>query len=83
MDKKTKIYIAGHKGMVGSVIWRSLTAKGYTNLIGATSQELYFRNQDIEGSNRVQNIFLLIEKSKNHKFTKQQFEKNHSNSKTK
>ena len=40
-----KIYIAGHKGMVGSAIWRSLTVKGYTNLIGATSKELDLRNQ--------------------------------------
>ena len=39
------IYIAGHSGMVGSAIWRTLTAKGYTNLIGATSKELDLRNQ--------------------------------------
>lgn len=40
-----KIYIAGHKGMVGSAIWRALQSKGYTNLIGRTSQELDLRNQ--------------------------------------
>lgn len=40
-----KIYIAGHRGMVGSAIWRALEAKGYTNLIGKTSQELDLRNQ--------------------------------------
>lgn len=45
MDKKTKIYIAGHKGMVGSAIWRNLAAKGYTNLIGASSKEVDLRNQ--------------------------------------
>ncbi len=39
------IYIAGHNGMVGSAIWRTLTAKGYTNLIGASSKELDLRNQ--------------------------------------
>lgn len=41
-----KIYIAGHNGMVGSAIWRILTAKGYTNLIGRSSRELDLRNQD-------------------------------------
>lgn len=45
MDKKLKIFIAGHKGMVGSAIWRALEAKGFVNLIGKTSQELDLRNQ--------------------------------------
>jgi GDP-L-fucose synthase len=45
MNKDAKIYIAGHNGMVGSAIWRTLTAKGYTNLIGASSKELDLRNQ--------------------------------------
>ena len=45
MQKDTKIYIAGHKGMVGSAIWRVLTAKGYKNLVGASSTELDLRNQ--------------------------------------
>ena len=45
MDKKTKIYIAGHKGMVGSSVWRALEKKGYTNLLGKTSTELDLRNQ--------------------------------------
>lgn len=45
MQKDTKIYIAGHKGMVGSAIWRTLTAKGYTNLIGASSAALDLKNQ--------------------------------------
>jgi len=40
-----KIYIAGHRGMVGSAIWRTLAAKGYKNLIGKTSSELDLRNQ--------------------------------------
>ena len=43
--KKTKIYIAGHQGMVGSSIWRTLIARGYTNLLGKTSKELDLRNQ--------------------------------------
>ncbi len=45
MNLEAKIYIAGHRGMVGSAIWRTLIAKGYTNLIGATSSELDLRNQ--------------------------------------
>ncbi|WP_339876372.1 GDP-L-fucose synthase [uncultured Algoriphagus sp.] len=45
MDKSSKIYIAGHRGMVGSAIWRALEAKGYSNLIGKTSKELDLRNQ--------------------------------------
>jgi GDP-L-fucose synthase len=45
MNKNTKIYIAGHKGMVGAAVWRALTQKGYANLIGKTSKELDLRNQ--------------------------------------
>lgn len=45
MNNKTKIYIAGHKGMVGSAVWRALKHKGYTNLLGKTSSELDLRNQ--------------------------------------
>jgi GDP-L-fucose synthase len=50
------IYIAGHNGMVGSAIWRTLTAKGYTNLIGASSKELDLRNQ--------QAVYDFIQKNK-------------------
>lgn len=45
LKKDTKIYIAGHRGMVGSAVWRALKNKGYTNLIGKTSKELDLRNQ--------------------------------------
>lgn len=45
MNKESKIHIAGHRGMVGSAIWRALEAKGYSNLIGKTSAELDLRNQ--------------------------------------
>jgi GDP-L-fucose synthase len=45
IDKNSIIYIAGHKGMVGSAIWRTLVAKGYNNLIGASSKELDLRKQ--------------------------------------
>ena len=45
INKTFKIYIAGHRGMVGSAVWRALEAKGYTNLVGKTSQELDLRDQ--------------------------------------
>jgi len=46
LDKTAKIYIAGHRGMVGSAVWRALEKKGYSNLIGQSSQELDLRNQE-------------------------------------
>ena len=45
MQKNSKIYIAGHKGMVGSAIYRNLTKQGYTNLIVRSSTELDLINQ--------------------------------------
>ena len=41
----SKIYIAGHNGMVGSACWRALEAKGYKNIIGYSSKELDLRDQ--------------------------------------
>ncbi|MGJ8761400.1 MAG: GDP-L-fucose synthase family protein [Polaribacter sp.] len=46
MKKDTKIYIAGHRGMVGSAVWRTLEKKGYTNLIGKSSKELDLKDQE-------------------------------------
>lgn len=40
MKKNSKIYVAGHKGLVGSALVRNLEAKGYTNIIGRTFEEL-------------------------------------------
>ena len=40
MNKDSKIYVAGHRGLVGSAIWKNLQNKGYTNLIGKTFDEL-------------------------------------------
>jgi GDP-L-fucose synthase len=40
MDKNIKIYIAGHRGLVGSAIWKNLESRGYTNLVGRTHKEL-------------------------------------------
>ena len=45
IKKSDKIYIAGHRGMVGSACWRALEAEGYTNLIGKSSKELDLRDQ--------------------------------------
>lgn len=45
MTKDAKIYIAGHRGMVGSAIMRKLQADGYTNIISRTSAELDLRDQ--------------------------------------
>ena len=45
MDLNSKIYIAGHSGLVGSAVWRALERKGYTNLIGRRSAELDLINQ--------------------------------------
>ena len=43
--KEDKIYIAGHKGLVGSAIWKNLESRGYTNLVGKTHAELDLTNQ--------------------------------------
>ena len=45
MEKQSKIYIAGHRGMVGSALVRKLQQKGFNNIITRTSQELDLRNQ--------------------------------------
>ncbi len=45
MNQTDKIYVAGHRGLVGSAIVRSLKAKGYTNIIGRTHKELDLLNQ--------------------------------------
>ncbi len=45
MEKSAKIYVAGHRGMVGSAIHRKLVKEGYTNLLTRTSKELDLRDQ--------------------------------------
>lgn len=40
MEKQSKIYVAGHRGLVGSAIWKKLEEKGYTHLVGRTHHEL-------------------------------------------
>lgn len=46
MEKKSKIYIAGHRGMVGSALVRKLQSEGFENLLLRTSNELDLRNQE-------------------------------------
>jgi GDP-L-fucose synthase len=50
MDKKDKIYVAGHRGMAGSAILRKLKEKGFENIIGKSSSELDLRNQQAVNS---------------------------------
>ena len=45
VSKDAKIYVAGHRGLVGSAIVRQLEAKGYTNIITRTHAELDLVNQ--------------------------------------
>ena len=46
MDKQDKIYVAGHRGMVGSAIIRELERQGYTNIITRTHSQLDLRRQE-------------------------------------
>ena len=45
LDKNAKIYVAGHRGLVGSAIWNNLLQRGYTNLVGRTHGELDLTDQ--------------------------------------
>jgi GDP-L-fucose synthase len=46
VDREASMYVAGHRGLVGSAVWRALTAAGFTNLVGRTSSELDLRDRD-------------------------------------
>ncbi len=46
LEPALPIYVAGHRGLAGSAVWRALEARGCTNLIGATSAELDLRNRE-------------------------------------
>ncbi len=66
MEKHSKIYIAGHRGMVGSAIYRKLQKEGFTNLVYRTSAELDLRNQqavsDFFASEKPDYVFLAAAK---------------------
>lgn len=46
LDRDAPFYVAGHRGLVGSAIWRHLNGAGFTNLLGATSAELDLKDRD-------------------------------------
>lgn len=46
LDRDAPFYVAGHRGLVGSAIWRHLEAEGFTNLLGRTSGELDLKDRD-------------------------------------
>ncbi|TFC01320.1 MULTISPECIES: GDP-L-fucose synthase [Cryobacterium] len=46
LDRSSRFYVAGHRGLVGSAIWRRLEAEGFTDLIGRTSAELDLKDRD-------------------------------------
>ena len=61
MKKDSKIYIAGHRGLVGSALVRHLESKGYTNILKRTSKELDLRNQqDVQTFFRKKNQSMLF-----------------------
>jgi GDP-L-fucose synthase len=66
MDKQAKIYIAGHKGMVGSAIYRKLVKEGFTNFVTRSSSELDLRNQqqvsDFFAQEKPEYVFLAAAK---------------------
>lgn len=67
MNKDSKIYVAGHRGLVGSAIVRNLIKEGYTNIIVRTSNELDLRNQkqvhDFFESKKPEYVFLVAAKA--------------------
>ncbi len=66
MNKDSKIYIAGHRGMVGSAIHRKLEKEGFTNIVSRTSKELDLRNQqavaDFFANEKPEYVFLAAAK---------------------
>jgi GDP-L-fucose synthase len=66
MQKESKIYVAGHRGMVGSAIVRRLEAEGFHNIITRTSKELDLRNQlavsDFFANEKPEYVFLAAAK---------------------
>src|SRR5687768_14299811 len=66
MNKSAKIYVAGHRGMVGSAIYRKLEQEGYNNLCAATSTELDLKNtaavEKFFQENRPEYVFLAAAK---------------------
>ena len=57
INKRSKIFIAGHKGMVGSAILRKLKSKGFSKIIVCEKKKLNLLNQD--------KVFKFLKKKKN------------------
>jgi len=66
VEKNAKIFVAGHRGMVGSAIYRKLTEKGFNNIVVRTSKDLDLRNQqavaDFFGREKPDYVFLAAAK---------------------
>lgn len=56
LDRSSTFYVAGHRGLVGSAIWRNLKSEGFTDLVGRTSSELDLKNRD--------DVFAFFEETK-------------------
>ena len=56
LDRSSTFYVAGHRGLVGSAIWRNLDSEGFENLVGRTSSELDLKDRDA--------VFAFFEESK-------------------
>ncbi|MFE4196037.1 GDP-L-fucose synthase family protein [Paenarthrobacter sp. NPDC056912] len=56
LDRSAAFYVAGHRGLVGSALWRRLAAEGFTNMVGRTSLELDLRNRS--------DVFAFFEKER-------------------
>ena len=63
MDKESKIYIAGHEGMVGSILIKELLGRGYSNIVYQSFNKLDLRSQKLTlefiGENRPEYIYLI------------------------
>ena len=58
LDKNSKIYVAGHHGLVGSAIWNNLLQRGYTNLVGRSHKELDLTDQVAVKNFFVRNVLM-------------------------
>lgn len=46
LDRSTRVYVAGHRGLVGSAVWRHLAVQGFTDIVGSTSSEVDLRDRE-------------------------------------
>lgn len=60
LEKSSKIYIAGHRGLVGSAIWNNLYQRGFQNLVGRTHHELDLTNQQVVEDFSQQNVLMQL-----------------------